>query len=163
MVTPTSQACVLTNVLQPVVKIRESANALYHRILKEYWRVEVKLNAFLTVALNETYVIKFTPHWRGPRARLDPSEEGNNIPSHPHPLQGRTALNLVTTGTKTPKFSFIDCNKLKWEGLRVCNSGILTLYLVKNCQFTQALKWVTLTHRKPNDFIILLSFLKTRK
>jgi len=36
MVTPTSQACVLTNVLQPVVKIRESANALYHRILKEY-------------------------------------------------------------------------------------------------------------------------------
>jgi len=44
--------------------------------------VEVKLNAFLTGALNEnnTLVIKFTPHWRGPRTRLDPCEEGNNLP-----------------------------------------------------------------------------------
>jgi len=36
MVTPASQACVVTNVLQPVVKIRECANVLYHRILKEF-------------------------------------------------------------------------------------------------------------------------------
>jgi len=54
--------------------------------------------------------------------------------------QSTYLLSLVTIGTKTPKFSFIDCNILKCEGLRVCNSGILTLYLVKNGQLTQALK-----------------------